>query len=214
MATIYLVPGFGTPKDIFIDPTYRIYFNEIFKVLTTDTSPGKILVLSGGNSDCFPPYNRIEAQEMHKYFLSLTRSRALVARVFLETQSISTVENQVYTKQLLDDQKINYDQIVIFCEKSRRERVGSIAQAIFGKKVQIIDFAIDQNHYTAEELVLINQKEDMITQASLEAIGDSDKFQKLHQAYLDKYTAMRQATSSQEQQEIQKKIWKTMVSKK
>lgn len=153
----FFVLGYGIPRDILTDQNYEIYlrtvFNAIFDTCAKTKSWSATVVFSGGKTDMVAPYRRTEAQEMKRAFQVLMKRPAVKQQVkawklVLEAGSLSTLDNFVYIKQLMDGQTLSAKQITIFCEQTRFVRVKALAQTLFaGAHVHPVDFDQSANRY-------------------------------------------------------------------
>jgi len=68
MNDIFLVFGYGIPKNILKDENYNFYlkivFNRIYDITSKSKSKKTLIICSGGKTDMFKPYKRTEADEM------------------------------------------------------------------------------------------------------------------------------------------------------
>ncbi len=62
MKKVYLVFGYGVPKNIIKDENYNFYlkmvFNQIYNLEVKYKSDSPLIICSGGKTDCFKPYKR------------------------------------------------------------------------------------------------------------------------------------------------------------
>ncbi|KKT69973.1 MAG: hypothetical protein UW63_C0040G0009 [Candidatus Uhrbacteria bacterium GW2011_GWF2_44_350] len=131
-----LVCGYGVPKNILNDKNYHTYLTQIFNFLFDRfANTSGTVVLSGGATDCFPPFKRTEAREMKKWFDQKIRivqketGQKIPWAFILDNKALSTVENILYFKPLAKNK------IFIFAEKTRAERIKKISKKIFKNKV-------------------------------------------------------------------------------
>ena len=79
MKNIFLILGYGIPKNISKDGNYNFYlkivFNRIFEITIKKCLIEPLVILSGGKTDCFSPYARTEAEEMTKLFNKLKNKK-------------------------------------------------------------------------------------------------------------------------------------------
>ncbi len=123
MTNIFIINGYGVPKDIFKDDNYHFYLNMVFNQIwwfdrahhdkkenvTLSLSKGGnnvLIIFSGGKTDCFPPYRRTEAGEMKKLFLHIMNRDSVKETtkhwtIVTQTKSLTTVENLVYGRELI-----------------------------------------------------------------------------------------------------------------
>lgn len=64
MKNIFIIPGYGIPKDILKDEPYRKYlglvFNHIYQICLNKDENKPVIIFCGGNTDIFKPYTRTE----------------------------------------------------------------------------------------------------------------------------------------------------------
>ncbi len=154
---LFFVLGYGIPKDILEDQNYEIYlrtvFNTIFDTCAKAQSWNATIVFSGGKTDMWAPYRRTEAQEMKRAFQVLMKRPAVKRqtktwKLLLEANSLSTLDNFVYIKQLVNARTFSAKQITIFCEQTRFARVKALARTLFaGARVHPVDFDQSANRY-------------------------------------------------------------------
>ena len=147
----YLILGYGIPKKMKIDDNYPRYlgivFNSIFSQ-TRNSADASTIMFCGGMTDMVKPYKRNEAQETMQFFKAFAdrdacRKTTKLWNFLLEKKSLSTLENLIYAKQILDGKKIDTSTLTIFCEETRCKRVKRLAKKIFGKaNVISVDFDV------------------------------------------------------------------------
>jgi len=155
MKNVYLVCGYGIPKNILKDENYNFYLKIIFNHIFDRNLLNPIVIFSGGKTDLNKPYKKTEAEEMSRLFVKLQNRSFLKRRthgwhLFNERQSLSTVGNLLLTKKMLKNKNLKPYLITIFCEKTKKQRVTELAENIYGKslkKVEAIDFDISKNRY-------------------------------------------------------------------
>jgi len=155
MRSVYIIPGYGVPKDITRDFNMQLYlraiFNQIYDAHCHGGNP-PLIITTGGKTDMWPPYRRTEAVVMMGA-LRLFASRQAVAKQTArwtwkaEPLAISTLENAVFTKRLLQPT----DRVTVFCEQTRAKRLRFLYRRVFGSlrfRLQPIDFDVSTNRYT------------------------------------------------------------------
>lgn len=197
----YLICGYGVPPDIHTDRNYIGYLDLVFNhIWERSKNEEAVVVLSGGPTDCEPPYARTEAREMASYLRKLI-DRDVVGdatkkwKLALEDQSLSTLENMVFAKRLVDEHKLD-GPITIFGAWMGRERRQIVADKVFGSgrcKMMPIDFDISQNRYLDSKLVI--EKETRALEESLWTLEDSDRLAKHHEAFEKKFEFLRKRQS-------------------
>lgn len=218
-ADLFLVFGYGIPKDIFQDDNYKTYlgitFNTIFDQVQK-TRRDAYIIFSGGKTAMAEPYTRSEAGEMKKYFEFLLERPFLneyAKRVHLltEEESYSTLENILFTKKITENKDINPENIHIFIEKNRKRRVEVLAKKIFERpaKVHAIDF--DKNEARYMDPAKIRQKENMELIKALWALEKPENMQKYHELFKERINLLRKADPKDHakiQQEFRSKLEK------
>lgn len=153
----FCVLGYGIPKDMSEDLNYQIYlrtvFNGIFEACAQANVWNPVIVFCGGKTDMWAPYRRTEAQEMKRVFGALmkrpvTRPHTRAWKLLTESTSLSTLDNLLYTKELMERGLFSAKHLTIFCEQTRVDRVKAIARKLFTKaRVHPIDFDQSDNRY-------------------------------------------------------------------
>lgn len=204
MRDLYLILGYGIPDNILKDKAYRRYLTHAFDAIAHETKgmhrePPHI-IFSGGPTDCRKPFKRTEAREMIRLFRLLTnrssaRSRARTWQLIPETRALSTVENLVYTKTLLQKHRIKARRLHIFCEYTRRRRVGILARKAFGPRysiaVRAIDFDTGPNRFAAPNFLRHKERAELLE--ARKALESSSAAQRHHRLMQDKIRFLRNA---------------------
>jgi len=186
-----LVCGYGVPKDILEDKNYHTYLTQIFNFLFDKFSETSgTIVLSGGPTDCFPPYRRTEAREMKKWFdqkiteVKKETKQKISWKFILDNKALSTVENLLYFKPLANGE------IFIFAEITRKTRIKKISEKIFDKKAELVfvDFDASFARYHKEA---IKKREAQAIADNLPAINSKQKLLEVRQAVKKKLDLMR-----------------------
>ncbi|MFA6161073.1 MAG: hypothetical protein WC766_02720 [Patescibacteria group bacterium] len=205
MLSIYLIFGYGIPKDILKDENYNFYlkmvFNKIYDLEVKNKSADALIIPCGGKTDMRKPYKRTEADEMIKFFSKLIKSRPFIKdmtkkwRFVPERQSISTLENFVNAKKIIDKLKIKNTNCVIFCEQTRGRRIKILVKKIFGKNFKItvapVDFDVTTNRYLDPEF--LDRKEKIVLKYDLLALKNPANFKKYHSLFQEKIAYLRKA---------------------
>jgi len=75
MNNIFLIFGYGIPKNILKNENYNFYlkmvFNRIYDIIVKTKVRKPLVICSGGKTDIFKPYNRTEAEEIIKFLKKL-----------------------------------------------------------------------------------------------------------------------------------------------
>lgn len=169
MCSIFLIVGYGIPKDMSEDLNYRIYlgvvFNTIFTWCVANDSWNPMIIFSGGKTDMYPPYRRSEAVEMRNVFRRLMKRPACVKQVkawslLTETMSLSTLDNFIYTKELLKRKNVKDEFVQVFGEFTRKQRLQRQAGHFFKQSlVTAIDFDQAGNRYLESSFIEKRERE-------------------------------------------------------
>ena len=216
MDRIFLILGYGIPKDIFEDLEYRSYlviaFNNIFEYARGHKEEKIIVIFSGGKTDMIAPYKRSEAGEMKRYFDFLAKRKFVGDqtknwKLLTDTASLSTMENILNSKRIIEKRNIKSARIGIFCEFTRKKRINKLAKSIFGSEYKIevfnIDFSISENRYLDEDYLL--QKEKNALKFDFWALRNEENLKAYHKNFSDKFKFFR--SYSQERKQEALKIW-------
>lgn len=158
MRTAYLVLGYGVPDDVFSDANYTTYLRVVLNLIWGDKASNKIVLFAGGRTDMRPPYRRTEAGEILKFFRKWARRREVRDtveswHVASNPLSLSTPESLSWFVEYLNN--VDFDRTVVFCEKTRRQRVEELMRQLVGAEpvrkglmlVLGIDFDVSANRY-------------------------------------------------------------------
>ena len=204
MKQVYIILGYGIPRNILKDGNYQYYlrgvFNSIYDDTVTRQAVRPIIIFCGGKSDIFKPYRRTEAAEMMRAFRALmakpvlrkaTRNWKLVP----EPRSISTLENLLYARGILRSMKTNTQQATIYCEQTRVSRIVKLARKIFSKSikanVKAIDFDTSNNRYL--DLRFLTDKEHKSLRHDLWALRNDNNMKQHHEFFVRKLVIFRKA---------------------
>lgn len=205
MNNIFLVPGYGIPKDILKDENYNFYlkmvFNKIYDFVLKNRSAKPLIICCGGKTDMFKPYKRNEADEMIKFFTEIIKQRSFLNQVtknwlFIpEKESLSTLENFINSKKIILKRKIKKANLFIFCEQTRERRLKILSKKIFGKnhnfQIIPIDFDISVNRYLSSDY--LDQKEKIGLEHALWALRSPENLKKHHEIFKEKIEYLRKA---------------------
>lgn len=208
MKNVFLVFGYGIPKNILKDMGYIFYlnmiFNRIYDVVTKKNGKKNekaLIVFCGGKTDMFLPYHRNEADEMIKLFTVLIKKRPYVkslAKQWLlvpEKNSLSTLENILNGKKIIHARQIKKAGLFIFCEQTRGKRVKALAKKIFGAahhvRVVPIDFDVSPNRYLTPEFLARKERAEL--KHSLWALQSAENLKKHHELCIEKIAYLRKA---------------------
>ena len=154
---------------------------------------------------------------MIKFMKSLMK-RSFVRRatggwtLVLEPKAISTLENFLFSKAILQKRKIRKANVFLFCEKSRERRIKILAKKILGKnyciKVIPIDFDISSNRYAGREFLA--KKEALELKHSAWVLQSPENLKKHHEAFAEKLTYLR-TVKPEDQVKAIKKWWESKM---
>lgn len=204
MTHSFLIFGYGIPKDILKDEKYSRYlapvFNHIYSTVTEKQIADPLIITCGGKTDMQKPYTKSEAGEMIQFFRHLISERPYLKPLtkhwkwLAESTSLSTPENILNSKKILDKRGVVGGLITIFCETTRAKRVQTVAKKVFGTKQPIrvvpIDFDLSEHRYLGEEY--IHRKESRETLHSLWALKSPENLKKHHALFQKKFDYLRQ----------------------
>lgn len=219
MYQIFIILGYGVPKNIFKDQNYFNYlsrcFNYIYQKTVDYPDKKQILFFTGGNTDCFKPYKRKEAFEIKKRFFDFTKNNNKLKRlskkwqVILESKALSTIENIWFARQNLNGH-LKGSEIFIFTEFTRKDKVNKMAKLCFKdkqiKKIQIIavDFDVSANRYLDKAIIV--KKEKLGYEQAKEVIKDKDKY-KIYRKHLEDKIKLLRKTSINNRDKALQKWW-------
>lgn len=191
---IFIIPGYGIPKNIFKDESYKAYFNFVGKKINEfviNHPKTKItIIFSGGPTDLEYPYKRTEAKEMFNFFDSLYQPLwGKYLKYRLEQKSLSSLENQVYSKQIIDKIKDKHKSIALFGEKTRTSRIKKTAKIIFSK-ISTIRVELPANKQVSDNKLII-KKENLVLKYSLWALKNNVNFNKYRKIFHKKFRYLR-----------------------
>ena len=215
---IFLVFGYGVPKNILKDENYNFYlkmvFNKIYDLVVKNKIAKPVIIFSGGKTDCHKPYKRNEADEMIKLFGTLGKKPLLKKTtknwIFLsEKRSLSTLENFLRCKEIILKRKIKKANLYIFCEQTRVERVKILAGKIFDRNynshIVPIDFDISSNRYLDSKFIAEKEQEEL--RCALWASKNPENLKKHHKLFGEKIKFLRK-TGAKKHEEAVREWWK------
>lgn len=194
---LYIICGYGIPKDIFSDENYRMYLNLVFnKIYTLSANQACVIIPSGGPTEMEPPFLGTEADAMGKY-LEFMMQRPEVKeqtkgwQILLEDKSFSSLENLVFAKQLIQEKGLTGD-VTIFCEQTREDRMREMAKQIFQKDVSVepIDFDVSKNRYL--DPAILRSKEEEALREALWTLEKEERLQQHHELFKRKFAFFRE----------------------
>lgn len=198
---IYLICGYGIPKDIRGDQNYCTYLHLVFnRMYELSARQDAVIIPCGGPTNCEPPFEGTEAQLIAEFLRDLmnrevTREHTRGWNIFPETKSLSTLENFIFAKEIIQQQALK-GRMHVFCEKTREQRIRLFADHIFQDQavdIFAIDFDISKNRYLSPEA--IRQKEDLATQEGLWTLQSPERMQKHHELFDAKFAFLRKRQS-------------------
>ena len=224
MTHTFLIFGYGNPKDILRDETYSLYltfvFNHIYSTVTETQITDPLIITCGGKTDMQKPYIRSEAGEMIRFFRHLISKRPYLKPItkhwkwLAESTSLSTLENILNSKKILDKRGVIGGPITIFCETTRTKRVQTVAKKVFGVKQPVrvvpIDFDLSEHRYLGTEY--IQRKESRETLHSLWALKSPENLKKHHALFQKKFDYLRQRDTKAHAAAI-KEWWDEQIQK-
>ncbi len=196
----YLILGYGIPKKMESDDNYRRYLGVVFNAIfdqTQNSTVSSVIMFCGGMTDMVRPYKRSEAAEMMGFFKTFAdrdacRKTTKSWNYLLEKKSLSTLENLVYAKQILDAKKIDASTLTIFCEETRCKRVKRLAKKIFGKaNVVSVDFDVSVNRYL--DPAFIEKREKAVTEFEGWALTSPENLKEFRKMFVKKMAFLRKA---------------------
>jgi len=205
MNYIFLILGYGVPKNIIKDQSYNLYleevFNNIYKIVTKNKIKNPLIIACGGPTDLLKPYKKTEAEEIIKLFKIIIKKEVSIKSITkdwiftLEKKSLSTLENLLNSKEIISENKINKAKIIIFCEYTRKKRIKILAENIFSKnynlKIIPIDFDTSANRYLSSKYLA--EKEKVELNHSFWALKSSNNLKEHHKIFEEKFEYLRKA---------------------
>jgi hypothetical protein len=205
MNDVFLVFGYGIPKDILRDENYNFYlkmvFNKIYDFSLQNQHKKSLIICCGGETDMIKPYKRNEADEMIKFFTEFIRQRPFLNPItenwlfISENKSLSTLENLLNGKKIIEKRKIKKANFFIFCEQTREKRIKVLVKKIFNKNYNFqivpIDFDVSANRYLPPELLAKKEKAEL--EHSLWALRSNENLKKHHEVFIEKIEYLRKA---------------------
>lgn len=221
MNNIFLIFGYGVPKDIFKDENYNFYlkmaFNKIYDLTVKKQITNPVIICSGGMTDCFKPCKRSEAEEMVK-FLKKISNKPFLKKItkdwtFIpEKKSLSSLENFLNCLQIVEKKNIKAANFYLFCEKTREKRIKTLAKKMLKNyKFEIlpIDFDVSQNRYLDPEF--LKKKEKTELKHSLRALKSPQNLKKHHEMFEEKIKYFRKKDIIKNPDVI-RKWWENKIS--
>ena len=218
MNDVFLVFGYGVPKNILKDENYNFYlkmvFNKIYGFVVKNKIEKPIIIICGGETDMLKPYKRTEADEMIKLFSAFIKERPFLKPMtknwlFIpENKSLSTLENLLNSNKIIQKRKVKKANFFIFCEQTRERRIKVLAKKILDKNYNFlvipIDFDVSANRYLSPEFLY--RKEKVELEHSLWALQSPEKLKKHHEVFAERIKYLRK-TGPNAHVETVKKWW-------
>jgi hypothetical protein len=198
---LYLIPGYGVPRDMAADGSYQRYLGFVFNYLFAEAQRGVAgtVVMSGGATDMLPPCRRTEAGEM-AVVLKAWAARPECRRALKgwhwqrEDKAILTVENLLNTQAWAARQGWSSARLTIFVEATRAARVRRLARLVFPgwtARVVPVDFDLSANRYL--EADFLRRREQAQTRWEARAVHDPAFRRELHALALRRLAMLRTA---------------------
>jgi hypothetical protein len=204
MNDVFLVFGYGIPKDILKDENYNFYlkmvFNRIYDIVSMNKIKKPLIICSGGKTDMFKPYKRTEAEEMIRLLKNLSKRPFLkkITRNWLfipEKKSLSTLENFINCQQIIKKRRIKKANFYVFCEQTRAKGIKILAKKIFNKNYNFliipIDFDVSANRYLSIDFIAKKEKAEL--EHSLWALQSPKNLKKHHKVFAERIEYLRKA---------------------
>ena len=216
MNDIFLIFGYGVPKNILRDQNYNFYlkmvFNKIYDIVVKNKAAKPLIIFCGGNTDCFKPYKRNEAGEMIRFFTTIIKQRPFLKlitknwRFIQEKESLSSLENLIKSKNIILKRKIKKASLFIFCEQTREKRIKVVAKKIFNKNFNFqaipIDFDVSANRYLSPNYLAKKEKAEL--EHSLWALRRPENLKKHHKVFEEKIEYLREAGPNKHAEAVKK----------
>lgn len=198
---IFIICGYGIPEDIRKDENYLAYLHIAFNTLFVQAA-GKdaAIIPCGGPTNCKPPFTGTEADALAAFLREQMmrdelRPLTLDWSIFPEAKSLSSLENLVFAKEIMESESLNGD-VHVFCEKTRENRVTQFAEKIFvGSRVAIhaIDFDTSKNRYL--DPAILGKKESVALIEGLLTLENPERLKEHHALFEKKFAFIRQRQS-------------------
>ncbi len=203
MTHTFLIFGYGIPKDILKDQSYHRYliaaFNHIYSIVESQQLDHPLIITCGGKTDMRKPYTRSEAGEMVRFFRALKSEHTYLKPItkswkwIAENTSISSVENLLESKKIVEKRGVIDGDVTIFCEITRQKRIHTLAKKVYPSPYRVhiipIDFDLCENRYLGADY--LRKKEKMETQHCLWALKNPDNLKRHHALIKEKLSYLR-----------------------
>ena len=202
MPHVYLIFGYGIPRDILRDAAYRAYLGGVLGFISRDVVRRRVrqpvVIASGGRTDCFAPYRRYEGVELLRGFRALA-VRPPVApatrswRLLTERTALSTLENITGSRDVLRRRGIKPGSITMFCEPPRSRRVRAAGRQVFGRiPLRVVAVPFPAPTEPSQNRRAIAAKERRAIAYDRWALRSPANFRRYHARYRRKLEFMRQ----------------------
>ncbi|KKQ44486.1 MAG: hypothetical protein US63_C0026G0005 [Candidatus Moranbacteria bacterium GW2011_GWC2_37_8] len=218
MNNIFVISGYGIPRDIIKDENYNIYlkmaFNAIFDISAKEKI-APVIIFCGGKTDMLEPYERTEAEEMIRLFDILMNRKQCKEftgdwKLVAESKSISTLENLIFAKEIIEKENIEFEKINLIFEFTRYSRIKTLAANVFNDEVNCIPFDFSQNAQRYAKVELIQEKENNILKYDMLFIDKKISFEEYHDLYLERLRILR--VQPENHDEAVKKLWEKYIN--
>lgn len=200
MSDAYLIFGYGIPRDMRRDAAYRQYLRGVFSSIHRDVlrrgTPDPLIITSGGKTDCFPPFRRLEGVELMRGFRPFTRQAAVRTqtrrwRLAVERTALSTLENMTGCRDVLRRLGVRPTRIIILCAPTRAMRVRRVAPVVFGSRVRVISVDFPRSTDPSPTSSALRRKERRAIACDLWALRSPQNFKRYHRIFARKVTFLR-----------------------
>ncbi|MFH1838591.1 MAG: hypothetical protein ABH808_03845 [Candidatus Kuenenbacteria bacterium] len=205
MNNIFIIFGYGIPKDILKDENYNFYlkivFNKIYSFVIKNEIKKPIIIFCGGETDTFKPCKRNEADGMIEFFNKMIKQKPFLNLItknwffISEKESLSTLENLINSKKIINKRKIKEANLFIFCEQTREKRIKILTKKIFDKnynfQIMPIDFDVSSNRYLSLDFFIKKEKAEL--KHSLWALQSRENLKKHHEVFVERVEYLRKA---------------------
>lgn len=215
MTQIFIICGYGVPKDIATDGNYQHYlrgvFNRVYDEAQIVKNPRPVIVFAGGKTDIVKPFRRTESGEMARFFRGLmsrssVRLRTKSWQILTESNSVSTLENFLMTFGLLKSRGIRSGDVTVFVEHTRAPRISRLVKRVAPKqfhcRVESIDFDSSDNRYLDPKFLA--EKERRAERHDLWALRGEANLAEHHRLYRTRIQQLRRAGTAKQVAAIRK----------
>ena len=199
-ASIFVILGYGVPRNILRDDNYSRYlalvFNTVFAAAREQGEDAPLVVFCGGHTDCCPPFKRTEADEMRRAFKRLMRRKSVARavkgwRLVAERKSLSTLENLLHLRIVLGQYHGRPRRVIVFCEYTRHQRIRTLSKKILKERVRVVPIDFDQSPNRSLPLNFLRSKERAGLRHSLRALQSQPNLKKHHALFQQKLNYFR-----------------------